>query len=387
MADPSRRPGAALGAVEEALLRVALLPPDETPAAWRALEPQLTQAVFDDARSVQLVPLVARALTRAGIGFPDAARVRGIARHTFVANQMLLADAATVLAILGEAGVPAVALKGVPLVVRYYDDASLRSMVDFDILVREPDVVRARDALQRAGWRCTRRVRPDFLRRGAELALRMEGRPGQLDLHWRLIPWVDRNGGNDYPELWRDAQPIDVYGRSALAPGAPDLLLHLVLHAFRSGWRNVPRWVADATMVLRGTPDFDWEGFTRRVVAGRLSAPVEDALRYAARLVRLPVPDDVLAALAATDRGALRRRRYAVACRAVTGVRRPLVGQLPDLRVLWARRYLNLTASARLRAAVPFVLAATDADRLVSVPGVVVRNRRAAHEERTAITV
>lgn len=376
-----RSTGVALDPDHEALLRVALLPRDETRNVWRDVEPRLSQALFDDPRAVKIMPLVARALVSADIDAATRDRMKGIARHNFAGNRMLLADAGRALTALADRGVAGMTLEGAPLVTGYYDDASLRSVVSLDLLVAPTSVASAVSGLTAAGWRCTP---PDrhLLRRKAGMWCHAPDHRVPVVLRWRLVPWLDRRGSGQDPELWQRAQHLEVSGQSTLAPCPEDLLLHIVLLAFERGWHHVPEWVMDAAMVLRRTPEFDWDYFARRVVEGHVTAPLADAMAYAERLVGLAVPEDVLRMLAGAPRSRSEHRRYERASRPISGRRQAVLGQFDDLWTRWSRSHGNLTTSARLRAMVPFLLGATNVDHLAAVPLVVAHRRVAAARRR-----
>jgi hypothetical protein len=362
--------------VDEQLLRVALLPTGEVPAAWTELRQQFAPEELDDGRVVQLTPLVVDALVRAGVDDPELGRMRGIRRHTFFAQQLLRADLVAALDVFEAAGVRSLALKGVPLVLEHYDDVSLRPMWDVDLLIDADRVLDALAALRAAGWRNAYPEREHVVRVYSEAQMRSPDGRTELDVHWRLVPWVDRHAGAADPELWAAAHSLDVDGRSTLAPAPEDLVLHVILHAFRTGWRVVPRWVADVAMVLRRLQEvFDWDRFVHRATQGRIVPPVLDALDFACELVPLPVPDDARRALRAAPVDRIEAYRYQVASRLRTGARLPVLGELGDLRVLWARHTLNVPFLARTTALPDFLVARTRAPGLWQVPSTVLTHR------------
>jgi hypothetical protein len=218
-----------------------------------------------------------------------------------------------------------------------------------------------------------------------ELPYRAPDERAELDLHWRLVPWLHEADGAGDPELWRAAHPVTIDQQTALVPAPEDLLLHLITHAYRSGWDRVPRWVADAAMLIRGAGnDLDWDRLAQRVRDGQLVPPVRDALHYASALVDLPIPAKVLTHLRTVPVDDGDQRRYEAGARAITGVRRPLLGAIDDLQIGWHRRTFNLSFEARTRLLAPFVLARTGADHLWSVPFVVARNRRSERANNDA---
>src|SRR5205814_5284499 len=124
------------------------------------------------------------------------------------------------LAILAEAGIQAMLLKGVPLALLYYPQPGLRPMADVDLLVRAGEARSALTALRDAAWRVQGEL---VVRRGYELSVAAPEGEAALDVHWRLVPWLIRDGRIEDPALWRDAVTFSVGGQKALAPALHDL--------------------------------------------------------------------------------------------------------------------------------------------------------------------
>ena len=172
-----------------------------------------------------------------------------------------------------------------------------------------------------------------------------------IDLHWRYVPWITRDGSGQDPGLWARARPLDVVGHHALSPSPEDLLLLVILHAFRAGWATAPRWIADTSYLVRALgADLDWDRLVERTVSGHLVVPVRDALGFVADAVRRAgAARHRCAPCASAPVGRWEHHRYRVAAREVTGERRAWVGELDDARTGWARWSLNLTPVATVR--------------------------------------
>jgi len=362
MISPSN--GARLTPFHEQILRTALLPVEQTASEWKKLRVRPEDLYRPDAS--QLLPLLARALDEAGIETPELhgplLRAR---RAAWLENQVLFRRLDVALDVLDSADIRALALKGVPLALRHYRDPSLRPMVDFDLLV-DPDAARdAVGALSRAGWVLEWKVDDDFVARMSEVPCRSPDGRSMLDLHWRLVPWVGRSWTARDSSLWQEARPLPVIDRSTLAPAEHDLLLHVILHAYRSGWTYVPRWAADIVTVLRTSGDvFDWRRFLERVCVGRLMLPVGEALGYVRCAFGAPVPEPVLVTLAgavATRRETHKHRR---AEQPIAAQRHWLLGEAPDLRTSWARISVNYSRTDALRSLPPFLRGRTHVNRV-----------------------
>ena len=321
--------------VDEQLLRVALLPTDEVATAWTELRQTFAPEELDDGRGRATHAAGDRRAGAAGVDDPDLGRMRGIRRHTFFAQQLLRADLVAALDVLDAAGVRSLALKGVPLVLEHYGDVSLRPMWDVDLLIDADRVPVALAALRAAQWRnayperehscaCTRRRRCGPLTAGPSSTSTGASSRGSIGTQAPPIPSCG-------PQPTR----CSVDGRRTLAPAPEDLVLHVILHAFRTGWRVVPRRVADVAMVLRSAQDgFDWDRFVRRATQGRSCRRCSTPWTTCVPWFRCPYPTTPGGRCAPRPVDRVEAYRYQVGSRLRTGARRPVVGQLGDLRVL-----------------------------------------------------
>ena len=368
------RTGARLAPFHEELLLVALGPVGDTAERWERLQDRREQ-LWDPATR-QLLPLLARSLADAGVDDPDLARLEQIRSQAWLGNQLVFRRLGGALDVLAAAGVRSMALKGVPLVLRHYDDPSLRPMGDFDLLVEADAAPDAVDALRAAGWTLEWKLPSHFVARTAEVPCRPPDRTGILDLHWRLVPWVDRSAAAQDPQLWEAATPLAVGDHATLGPAPHDLLLHVILHAYRSGWSAVPRWVADVAVLLRSAGDtMDWDVFVDRVGRSALALPVSEALSGVARTFGVAVPEPVLGVLAAHHGTRREVRKHHRAQRQITSTRRRFVGGVPDLRTSWARASVNYTRLGAVRSFAPFLRGRAHVDRLSTWPFVVAARR------------
>jgi hypothetical protein len=266
------------------------------------------------------------------------------------------------------------ALKGVPLAVLHYRDLGLRPMSDVDLLVEPDDAPRAMAALDRAAWRA-KELRADVVARSAATPYRSPDGGCTLDLHWRLEPWVARNRRDRDRELWGGASPFDLRGQPLLTPAPHDLMLHVVLHAFRSDWRRITRWVPDVVILLRSSAAvFDWDALLDRVVRSHLALPVRDALTYVSATFNAPVPPPVLAVLRDSRTSRREAHKYRIASRSRPN-RRRFAGDIPAMRIRWSRVTINFTRVGALGALPAFLRSRTHVDRLSALPVVVARRR------------
>jgi len=175
--------------LQELLLKAALFDGDAACQAYRDWHAQGGLERLD-AGSYRLLPLVGHNLGRYGFEHKEMGTLRGLRRKTWCENRLLFARLAPAAAMLQQAGIPVLVLKGVPLALRYYRDAGLRPMRDLDLLVPEQRAREAIQLFQSAGWR---ELWPGRYRLGPrDLGFRQAlpyaaGDGREMDLHWHAL--------------------------------------------------------------------------------------------------------------------------------------------------------------------------------------------------------
>jgi hypothetical protein len=262
-------------------------------SAWRAGR----NLAHLDASSFALLPTVYARLRGTGALGADDGRMAGIYRWSWVRNQVAIRAAVRAIETLGLAGIPVVALKGLPLLVLYHGDLGSRLMFDVDLLIPEERVLEAWDLLLADGWvpevpRPTARVVPCL---HAVAFTRPAG--GMIDLHWKPLPFDGPPG--EWDALRRRALPAEFGGRAALVPEATDLALLALLHAMRPDAHAGLRWALDLAALDRKSP-LDGAALEARAAAWGFGAPVRAALERLRALLGI-VPAGALAGPAPTE--------------------------------------------------------------------------------------
>lgn len=172
---------------ERLLIRAAVAPAAEAAAAWESWCEQIELEDITPA-SFAILPAVAANLERGGRPYPMASRLQGVRRYAWTQNQVTLRDLVSVYHTLRDAGVPAIAHRGLPLAQRYWGDLSAVLCDQVDLLIAPADLDRAATILQGLGWR-TASPLPAVLIRPVLSAHAFEG-PGRrrVVLHWRCFP-------------------------------------------------------------------------------------------------------------------------------------------------------------------------------------------------------
>jgi hypothetical protein len=190
------------------------LPPAEWPPTWQRLLPD----VFANLRDQPGDQLVYRD------------RLRQAYQDSWGGNARLRAELLSVVKLLGQDGVPALALKGLWLNLEVYGDLGVRPTSDLDLLVPFNLAEKALSTLLQNGWKpaASAPVLPaERLVHATELA------KGDLclDLHWFLLPESRTPGGDDI--FWEQKKTIEINGVSLCGLCPTHLFFHLLVLAER----------------------------------------------------------------------------------------------------------------------------------------------------------
>jgi hypothetical protein len=283
---------------QELLLRAALTLGEESLAAWQEWQ-KGTDIETLDAGSCRLLPLLRRNLEAQDVKSPLLMRYKSVSRHWWVRNQLLLAQAAQLIQLLGDEGITTLVLKGGALISLYYHDVSTRPIRDFDLLVPTRQAPRAFQALLDKGYQSFRWDNsPPPTQRSLSIyhAVTFKSKSSdaeEFDIHAHVFPGSFSFDADD--EFWNASvrmQLNDVWTRALCAE---DMLLHVCAHGLI--WNPVPplRWIADASLILRATPNFDWERLMVQAQRHHLTLRLRHALEYLHRLdLHLPIPESAL---------------------------------------------------------------------------------------------
>jgi hypothetical protein len=246
-----------------------------------------------------VAPLLYRSLSASGGDVPPEllARLHDIYLHSSLRNQALRDDAAAVFGALREAGVRAIALKGVHLAFAVYPDPALRPMNDIDLLVSPQEDQRAAAVLRGLGYGIT-----DALGKTVDYTALHHARPViksgsvQVEVHHRLeLPGspfsVDQDGIRSRARAG-DGMPG---GPDVFSP--EDLLLHVCAHiAYNHAFDVRLLALQDVRQVLRRYGErLDWTR-ARAIAEADGRAPfVGMALAVTERLWPGSVPERALA--------------------------------------------------------------------------------------------
>lgn len=271
------------------------------PSAVAAWEKWRDSGDFDalDGESVRIVPLLYRNLLRLGVQAPELVRYGSVYRHSWAANRLAFLASARALALLNDANIPTLLLKGAALTVLYYRDVGVRSMGDVDVLVPVARTADAIAALEAAGWFRDEELKAELT--AAHLSTHhsagfADPKGREIDLHWYASADARWPGADD--ELWRYSLPVEFEGVATLALSPTDLLYNVLAHGYASFAGHI-RWAADAATILANPGNaIDWARFVRIAETRRMVLPLIASLSWLVRELGVVVPDSALSALA-----------------------------------------------------------------------------------------
>lgn len=287
---------------QKLLVQATLAEDEHWHHAWDRLRGSL---VLDEVEpgSFPLLPLLYRKLEQEGDDSPLLPRLKGMYRRTWYVNQVRLERLLPALVALQDAGAEPLVVSGWELACHYYDDFGCRPVNGLHVFVPPDSVEESLRVLGEAGWAGDFDPTPEALRSRYSVWL-TAGDGSNCVVHWRLFHEFV-GPATEAADLSGAAIDVRLGDHPAHALGPAEELLNVCVSGARpSAWQNL-QWLADATTVMRGQAELDWDRVLRQAESRRAVLRLRDALVYLVHTVGAPVPEDVLSRL---DRVAATRR-------------------------------------------------------------------------------
>ena len=313
-----------MGLEEQLCLLLARRSSDEAEQKTRQLlaAPLAWDRFLEVVRAQEILPLVYCNLKRlefAGVPQDVQQELAKLFRANALRNTLLAEELLRVLALLAEAHVQAIPLKGIPLAESLYHDSALRVCADIDILVPPLQFVAAFQILRAAGYESgfsQLHLAKLIARFGKDCGLmRQNGAHWYpLQLHAGLL-WGGPMEKAIAEEIWSEAQPTTFHNAPGFSFSPEWQFLYLAIHAARHGlspWKflvDIDRLCGDATI--------SWEAVREKAVRLGWEAPVDSVLAACSDLFGTTIPAALIreasnresslpATLAETDHSGLR---------------------------------------------------------------------------------
>jgi Uncharacterised nucleotidyltransferase len=306
-----RDPGRLPNDEQRLMLRAALLPGPEALEAGMAW---LAQADIDrlGKGARRLIPLLYNRLRAENIDHPLMPILKGVKRHTWYNNQLLLHRVAQIIQEFNQIGINVLVIKGAALTVAYYHDYGLRPMEDADLLVSMEDVSASKRILEHLGWRAEMKLGTNrCFRRVLKYthALHFFSPSGKdVDLHWHLLPYCLQPDAD--VDFWKASVEASLEDKKIRILDPTDQLLHTCIHGISWDLMIPIRWIPDAIAILRSTPQIDWERLMAQAQKRKLTALLRGALKYLHSEFGEAIPREVVSQVSQIHVGFFEQREY-----------------------------------------------------------------------------
>jgi hypothetical protein len=193
-----------------------------------------------------------------------------------------------------QAGIPFLVVKGIPLSIQLYGDATHRTADDIDLLVSPGQFWHADVELVRAGYRSedgppTGGSRENYKYWVKHISYVHERSNARIELHHRLttnpylLSWP-------FDEIWRDRSYVRVGATEVTTLSSKRLPLYLCAHGASHGWERL-RWLVDMAAVLQ---NLDGTGeLLHEAEAAGLGGPMLQAMVLAHDWLGFPLTAEV----------------------------------------------------------------------------------------------
>jgi len=214
------------------------------------------------------------------------------------------AEVTRVLDALATAGLPVVLLKGTPLAYTVYPTPAARPRTDTDFLISSDQVDRLRQAMAGLGYEAPLFCSGDLL--FCQFPLERTDTFGivhRFDCHWRISTQSVFAGVLTFEEAAERSIPVPALGQHARTLAPADALLLACVHPVMHH-RNAQSllWMFDVHLLAAALSNEEFERFTERAIAKKVSAICAQQLEAAALTLRSPVPGAVIRDLTAIER-------------------------------------------------------------------------------------
>lgn len=288
--------------------------PSVTPDELRAL----AREVRDWARALQMAEregatsAIWSAFREDHAGLPDEA-VTFLRARTMMSDfrmARLSARLAETLAVFRERDIPVMLLKGAAVGAMADPSFRARPMTDVDMLVKQEDAPRAREAVFAAGWTQLSDERLHLLLQDMhhEVPFKDAQLPGlRLELHTQLLP-PDQPFAFHVHELWDESRAAPAPFSGARLPAPEYLLFHASVHF---AWQHQMEFGTWRTMRTVGTvlrrSDIQWSAALDLALRTKAGTSCYWTLWLAAQLSQLECPPAILSRCAPAARPLSRR--------------------------------------------------------------------------------
>jgi len=229
-------------------------------------------------------------------------------------NTLLLQEAKLLIQAFINLGIGGIFLKGVALVATCYLNPGLRPMIDLDILVKQPDVMKVTEILSGLGYdfvkpEVSQQVQVNFknevvMQRTAKINFIVE-------IHWSLFDSTFYQTTLPMEWFWQTAKPIQLNRLPTWSLGPEAQLFHLCGHLyFHHQSRGFLRYHDLAEWIVRYQDEINWDVLVERGSEFNILRPIKHILATVDRLYPSIIPVRVMENLFSAQESALEHFLY-----------------------------------------------------------------------------
>jgi hypothetical protein len=274
--------------------------PDALPKFRSILERPLEwNHAMQIAESHGLLPLLFRQIEGTGsdsVPAPAFDHLKRRCREISLRMLLLTRELISLLRLLHAEGIAAVPYKGPALSAFLYGDQALRQSEDLDLMIPAQEVWRAKELLERHGFRPSPPLKREHLaaysRGECDIAF-AHSRPGLIvDLHWAFLP-AYHGAEFQAAQFWNSLESMDLLGEKIELPSPDNYLMALCLHGSKHMWTRLG-WVCDIAALLRSRKPPDCERTLRAAKNWRSERGLLLGLLIAHELLDSDLPQEIL---------------------------------------------------------------------------------------------
>ncbi|MEM1167889.1 MAG: nucleotidyltransferase family protein [Cyanobacteria bacterium P01_H01_bin.35] len=302
------------------LLQACLLQGEDVIKAWQQWIVKVDIENLDS-DSNRLLPLLYRNLYTHQINHPEMTRLKGIYRSKWYKNQLLIQKITNILNSLQAANIETLLLNDVAINSQYYPHIALRSIDNFDLLIRTKNAEKAINLLNQLGWEYSENLPIRTVVGNAAIFKDESG--CRLSIHYPVA--LDAIQQNVEQNFWQEACINKVGEMSTYLLNPTNQLLQVCLQSLSIGQVPTAVWVADAIMILNSSVDkIDWNQLINQAKKRLIVLPLKNTLPLLPEILNTSLPEATLQEIEQLPISKFELREYQI----INDKPYPLVGTL-----------------------------------------------------------
>ena len=276
---------------QKELLRATFLDGREGSDAFENWKSQIDMADHPDFGSFRLLPFLFHQLIAQGIDDPVMMKLKGIARQNWYKNRRFFYNVEPTLQALYKVGIECMLLCGPVFALNYHQDYALGAENNLSILVPMEQVRPAFEQLQMMGWQPAKQLLEPMHKpylAANWLHIFQDATGCKIYLHWHLLP-ACRTVEAD-TDFWNRTITTAIHEVPVHILNPADQLLYSCVEDHSSHELSNFLRAIDVMLIIRATPDLDWDRLISQAEKHRLVVPLMAVLSYIQDILDDPLP-------------------------------------------------------------------------------------------------